>query len=178
MESAPHPATLADDDLLAGCDRVQLRRGGPGGQHRNKVSTAVRLTHRATGIRAEASERRSARSNGSMALHRLRLRLACDTRAAWAEPSPRWRGRVSGGRIVVATDHPEFPMLLAEALDALDGLGGDLPAAADALGVSTSQLDKLLRRHRLAFDRARAMTQRAESPSTRLSKPPGAEGSG
>ena len=54
-----HPARLPIDELLADCEERRLRRGGPGGQHRNKVETAVELTHRPTSVAAEANERRS-----------------------------------------------------------------------------------------------------------------------
>jgi len=51
--------TLSDDALLAQCRMEFFRASGPGGQHRNKVSTAVRLIHEATGVKAEAVESRS-----------------------------------------------------------------------------------------------------------------------
>ena len=66
---------LADDDLLAQCE-VELRRAsGPGGQHRNKVESAVRLIHRPTGVVANATERRSQHANRALALERLREKL-------------------------------------------------------------------------------------------------------
>lgn len=39
-------ARLAATDLESECDIQFYRAGGPGGQHQNKVETAVRLTHR------------------------------------------------------------------------------------------------------------------------------------
>ena len=36
-----HPAALPFDALLKECEVRRLRRSGPGGQHRNKVETAV-----------------------------------------------------------------------------------------------------------------------------------------
>jgi protein subunit release factor B len=50
--------------------------GGPGGQHRNRNATAVRLVHRPSGMVITATERRSQAANLQAALERLRARLA------------------------------------------------------------------------------------------------------
>ena len=50
-----HPAAHDLERLLADCDVRFTRRSGPGGQNRNKVETAVVLTHRPTGLVAEAT---------------------------------------------------------------------------------------------------------------------------
>jgi hypothetical protein len=144
-----HPASLPDEELLAQCEVRRLRRGGPGGQHRNKVETAVVVTHRPTGVRAEANERRSQAENQRQALRRLRVRLALDVRSADAadggnEPSPLWQGRCVGGRLAINPEHDDFPALLAEALDAVAAAADDVASAADRLGITTSQLARFL----------------------------------
>jgi hypothetical protein len=143
-----HPAALSTPALLRDCDETRTRRGGPGGQHRNKVETAVVLLHRPTGITAEASERRSQADNRRVAARRLRLALALGHRRAPdpTGPSPLWLARTASGRIAVALDHDDYPALVAEAFDCLEANGWQLPPAAAALQVAASQLARLCRR--------------------------------
>lgn len=143
-----HPAALEEAALLAECEMTFTRRSGPGGQHRNKVESAVVLRHRPSGLVAEANERRSQGENRLEALRRLRLTLALAVRRPVdpAEPpSPLWRSRLKGGKIALSAEHPDAPALLAEALDAWAGRDGDVKAAAEALGCSASQLVKLFK---------------------------------
>jgi hypothetical protein len=141
-----HPAARDAESLLADCSIQRTRRSGPGGQRRNKVETAVVLTHRPTGLRVEASERRSQAENLSRAVFRLRLQLAVHVRTGALDvPSELWSRRVAGRRIAVDPSHAEFPGLLAEALDALARCEWSAAEAAQLLGVSSSQLVKLVR---------------------------------
>lgn len=131
-----------------------IRSAGPGGQHRNKVYTGVRLSHLPTGIQGMATERRSQLENKLMALFRLRLRLALDYRNPPRDqdfgppedyqPSALWLGRLHGGRVRVNPDHADFPALLAEVLDRLAADSDDLQRTARAFRVTTSQLLKFL----------------------------------
>lgn len=149
-----HPAALPVDELLRDCEVRRTRRSGPGGQHRNKVETAIVLNHLPSGIAAEASERRSQAENQQRALFRLRLKLALALRtpvSAETPPSPRWQARVRKGRLAVNPEHDDFPALLAEALDHLTAAEFDLPTVAAHLGVSSSQLINLLRREPAAL---------------------------
>jgi len=83
---------MSDEPQTFPTDREALERdseitffvaGGPGGQHRNKVSTGVRLLHRPSGMVVTATERRSQAANREAAFARLaeRLRAASETRA-------------------------------------------------------------------------------------------------
>jgi ribosome-associated protein len=59
------------DSLEKEVEMTFYRAGGPGGQHRNKTETAVRLVHRQSGITVTATERRSQLQNRELAWDRL-----------------------------------------------------------------------------------------------------------
>ena len=146
--SAIHPASLSDEQLLNECSERRTRRSGPGGQHRNKVETAVVLTHEPTGVEAEANERRSQSENRREALFRLRIRLALTVRVERPDelgPSELWKSRCHNGRISINPKHEDFPAILAEAIDILAANDFEVPTAATALGCTASQLVKLLK---------------------------------
>jgi protein subunit release factor B len=52
-------------------DEIFARSGGPGGQNVNKVSTAVTLRHRGSGLAVTAQDSRSQYRNRQLALERL-----------------------------------------------------------------------------------------------------------
>src|SRR4051794_11545074 len=81
-------SSLSDAQLLAQCDVDTYRASGPGGQKRNKTSSAVRLRHAPTGLLVIAEESRSQHDNKAKALKRLRRALFLHLRdTAPADPA-------------------------------------------------------------------------------------------
>ncbi|MFG3687109.1 peptide chain release factor H [Micromonospora sp. NPDC047740] len=78
--------TEADVDIVA------CRTGGPGGQHRNKASTAVRATHRPSGVVVVVDTERQFVLNRRIAMQLLRQRIEHgDEEARRALTTGRWR---------------------------------------------------------------------------------------
>jgi protein subunit release factor B len=63
------------ESLERDCEVEFIVASGPGGQHRNRNATGVRLRHVATGIVVTATERRSQRRNLDTAFERMAKKL-------------------------------------------------------------------------------------------------------
>lgn len=144
---------LPDTDLLRQCREERYKSSGPGGQHRNKVETAVRLHHSRSGMSAQGEETRSQDQNRRHALSRLRHKIAFAVRSPFDLEAPHippefiaQRGR--RGSFAVNSKNPSFPLIAATALDALAAADNVYATAAHALGVTTSQLRKFLQSDR------------------------------
>lgn len=154
---------LDDAALEAQCEVDRYRASGPGGQHRNKTESAIRLRHRPTGVIAHADERRSQAENRTQAVHRLREHLAFELRLpvdlASFTPSPALAALVTGGtaRLGAKTrQKPEFLIGFAALLDVFVACGAEVAATAVQVGLTTGACSKLL----LIDDRtARAVNQ-------------------
>lgn len=59
--------SITKDDF----DVQAIRAGGPGGQKQNKTSSAIRMTHRASGASAVARDERSQKANMKAAFSRV-----------------------------------------------------------------------------------------------------------
>jgi hypothetical protein len=139
---------LDDGPLLAQCRVETYRASGPGGQHRNKTESAIRLTHQPTGVVVTATERRSQHENRARAVSRLRKAMALEVRrpvAPDAPPSAALRSTLAGAawpRISQKSD--AYLPAVAQILDHLEAAGGRLSDAAARLGISTASLSKFL----------------------------------
>ena len=152
-----HPASIDVETLLTDCDIQRTRGSGPGGQHRNKVESAIVITHRPTGIIGQASERRSQHDNRRQAIDRLRIGLAVGYRVpvestAIYKTSALWQSRVRSGRISVSANHHDFPAMLAESLDVLSACHNDAVNAGQVLNCTASQLIKLVKKESSALE--------------------------
>jgi len=140
--------TQPDEKLLAECTVETYRASGPGGQHRNKTDSAVRLTHRPTGVAVTATERRSQHENRHRAIARLRKAIAVEVRepvAPDAPPSGLLRQVVADAAWPrVSQKSPAYLAAAAEVLDYLQAHEGKVSESAARIGAATASLVKFL----------------------------------
>ena len=154
-----------DDKLVAECDVDRYRASGPGGQHRNKVSSAVRLRHKPSGLVALATESRLQNENKVRALSRLRSAIALVARAPLPE-SVVWPEGVdmTRGKLRVNEKNPAIHDVIAIVLDALFEAQGRLSDAAKALGLTSSNVTRFLHDHPKAWREANRIREQAGLP--------------
>lgn len=139
---------VTDEVLLRDCDVQTLRHSGPGGQHRNKTETGVRLIHRPTGITVTAFEERSQLRNREAAVQRLRIALALQVREAidvdaYTAPDE-VRAILPDARNRVRASNERFWPGASLLLDLLVACGCEVGVTAEVLGISTGALSRLL----------------------------------
>ena len=148
MINGAHPAALDIDCLLKDVSFDFGRSSGPGGQHRNRKATSCTATHLPSEISGEATERRRQSENRKLAIGRLRLTLAIQLRrniiCSSFIPSQLWENRRQGDKLPINPKHSDYPAVLAEALDVIYAFDVNIPNAAKALEISSSQLVKIV----------------------------------
>jgi len=141
----------SDEALIAQSEVDRYRASGPGGQHRNKTESAVRLRHKPSGATAIGEDSRSQAENKIHAVRRLRAAIALEVREPVAlqgyAPSPRLAALVAGGTAPLGAKTRltgDYWAAIAELLDLL--VAGELEIAATAhrLGITTGAMSKLL----------------------------------
>ena len=149
VSGADRALDLDDEALLRQC-RIETTRGtGPGGQHRNKTESGVRLHHLPTGCIGQAFERRSQHQNRGEALVRLRRAIALEVRSlvdlasyqvppALAALLPGHRGGPVGPNNLRYWSGVQLLLDLFVALDCSVG------ETAQQLGISTGALSRAL----------------------------------
>lgn len=141
----------SDDALISQCEVDRYRASGPGGQHRNKTESAVRLRHKPTGATAIGEDSRSQAENKLHAVRRLRAAIALDVREPVVlegyAPSRRLAAVVAGGTAPLGAKTRltgEYWAAMAELLDLLVAGGLEIGTTAQRLGITTGALSKLL----------------------------------
>ena len=99
VEVMPEAGTDVDVKIEPGDLKVEVfRSSGPGGQHMQKTSSAVRLTHLPTGLMATCQSERSQHQNKEIALRILQARLLKLELAKRAEERAKLKGkRIAAG---------------------------------------------------------------------------------
>ncbi len=143
--------SLSDTQLLQQCEVDTYRASGPGGQKRNKTSSAVRIRHLPSGLIVIAEESRSQHENRERALKRLRhalylklrepvpaesltpdsLRLRCEPLRCTLEEA---------GKLQLGRRDPRFWPVVGVVLDVLAAVQARVSDGAAALGISTGNL--------------------------------------
>lgn len=141
----------SDDQLIAQCEVDRYRASGPGGQHRNKTESAVRLRHKLSGISAIGEDSRSQSENKLHAVRRLRSAIALEVREpVFLEnyvPSPRLAAFVAAGTAPLGAKTRltgEYWAAIGELLDLVVANNLEIGTSAQKLGITTGALSKLL----------------------------------
>jgi hypothetical protein len=141
---------LSDAQLLAQCAVDTYRASGPGGQKRNKTSSAVRLRHPPSGLIVIAEESRSQHENRARALRRLRQALylklrvvippASLTRECLVARPDYGPARDAEGRLELGRKDARYWPAVGVVLDVLQATEARVSEAAELLGISTGNL--------------------------------------
>ncbi len=140
---------LTEEQLLDQCEVDTYRASGPGGQKRNKTSSAVRLRHPPTGLIVIAEESRSQHENKARAIKRLWCALFLELRdplpvelaTEYLTRLPDFASaRNADGRLSMSTKDPRYWPAVGLVLDVIVAVEGRVADAANLLGITTGNL--------------------------------------
>ncbi|MGE3803262.1 MAG: peptide chain release factor-like protein [Gemmataceae bacterium] len=159
---------LNDTQLLAQCEVDTYRASGPGGQKRNKTSSAVRIRHPASGLIVIAEESRSQHENRAKALQRLRQAFFLEIRLPVADLNADAIGqhpdlmsaRSADGHLHLGRKDPRFWPAVGVVLDVLAAVEAKVSEAAALLGTSTGNLVDFLQTHPRVWQQANVLRGR------------------
>jgi hypothetical protein len=175
LESVGRPlrsswTSLTDQQLLAQCAVDTYRASGPGGQKRNKTSSAVRVRHPPSGLIVIAEESRSQHKNRAKALQRLRQAFFLKVRVplAPAELAPEAlalregyrKARDKNGRLDLGKKDVRFWPAVGAVLDVLEAKEARVRETAQALGISTANLLTFLQTSPKVWEQANILRAR------------------
>ena len=168
---------LTDAQLLAQCEVDTYRASGPGGQKRNKTSSAVRLRHPPSGLIVIAEESRSQHENRAArpapAAPGVVFETAGGAAAGGSHPggvggaAGLRAGRDADGRLHPGRKDPRYWPAVGVVLDVLQAVEVRVGEAAEALGVSTGNLIDFLSGDDKVWEQANHMARplRAQGPA-------------
>ncbi|HPD31057.1 MAG TPA: peptide chain release factor-like protein [Phycisphaerae bacterium] len=155
---------LSDSQLLAQCEVDCYRASGPGGQKRNKTSSAVRLRHGPTSLIVTAAESRSQHENKARALRRLREAIAMTQRNPLrpGDPPPDFflsaLSRDPGLR--VNRKNPDYYHIVQYVLDMFSACAGSTADTARSLGISAGHLIRFLKNDDTLWEHANRLRRK------------------
>jgi hypothetical protein len=162
--------SLSDAQLLGQCEVDTYRASGPGGQKRNKTSSAVRLRHLPSGLIVIAEESRSQHENKAKALRRLRQALFLQLREGLSldiqtlDNLPRHPdfepARSADGKLHVGRKDARYWPAVGVVLDVLENVQGRVSDAASALGTTTGNLIDFLEQEPKVWQQVNQMRAR------------------
>jgi hypothetical protein len=160
--SATEFLSLDDAALLEQCSVDNYRASGPGGQKRNKTSSAVRLRHHPTGLSVTATDDRSQHVNKRRAVRRLRQAIALHVRAELDEERYARTDLLSScvnraGKLEVGRRDGRYFCAVKEVLDLLLACEVRVSDAAKRIGISTANLLKFLQNDPKVWERVNQM---------------------
>jgi len=138
MSTRTQLLNLSDAELLKLCEVQAYKGSGPGGQHRNKTNSGVKL--KLGTIESYSCDDRSAHINKILSLKKLRMKIALQMREEPALQTP-FAFPGTAGRI--SPDNKLYPEFIADVLDRIKAASGDLSDAAKMWGLSKSALNKI-----------------------------------